>query len=82
MGDILPRRRDGNVYEWCHDRFKDDLGPQRAVDPLTLDGLVQRVVRGGGHKDYFRPHNLRAAFPGQRFNHQGLRCARTLDGFK
>ncbi len=37
----------GNVSEWCSDKYAFDLGPDEVVDPVTLEGLSDRVVRGG-----------------------------------
>jgi formylglycine-generating enzyme required for sulfatase activity len=50
----------GNVFEWCHDGFKADLGPTTVTDPLGPESATDRVVRGGGYLSAPKWH--RAAF--------------------
>jgi formylglycine-generating enzyme required for sulfatase activity len=41
------REMHGNLWEWCHDFWQDDLGGDAAVDPQGPDGGEFCVVRGG-----------------------------------
>jgi formylglycine-generating enzyme required for sulfatase activity len=70
----------GNVWEWCHDRYKHWLGSAPVVDPAGPPSGVYRVVRGGSWGS--NPENLRAAQrsfnrPTFRAARLGFRCART-----
>ena len=38
----------GNVWEWNHDVFQDDLGSKGVVNPTGAASGTNRVVRGGG----------------------------------
>jgi formylglycine-generating enzyme required for sulfatase activity len=70
----------GNVWEWTADAWQDDY------EGAPVDGSARlgpagagRVVRGGSW--LYDARNLRAAvrigrLPGNRFDYQGLRCAR------
>jgi formylglycine-generating enzyme required for sulfatase activity len=71
----------GNVHEWCHDGFVDDLGPAAQLDPLGPEAATARVVRGGAYNAAPKWH--RAAFrddqPGLTPHHSvGFRAVRTL----
>jgi len=41
----------GNVWEWCEDTWREDLGTEAVVDPVTVGGTA-RVIRGGGWNDF------------------------------
>ena len=68
----------GNVWEWCHDGYKQDLGSAPATDPVFAGS--SRVLRGGSWYD--SPYSLRAANrrdgpPSGRYDGIGFRCSRT-----
>ncbi len=70
----------GNVEEWTSDWFKDDLGSQKAENPLITKQSTYRSTRGGSHEGQTRW--MRAAARGKHFptNHPrtvGFRVART-----
>jgi sulfatase modifying factor 1 len=72
----------GNVWEWCHEWYAEDLGPAPQVDPLLakVQTRVERLLRGGG--SYSQAGLLRAAQrnsagPGDRWADVGVRCVRT-----
>jgi formylglycine-generating enzyme len=77
----------GNVWEWCRDRWEDDVYSGRAdgvSDPVydSSDPEAQRVVRGGSWS--YRARDCRAAFrsgwhPGLRGRNQGFRLAAGLE---
>lgn len=70
----------GNVWEWCFDAYREDLGAEPALDPFYYgDDRSPRVVRGGGWN--CPGHGARAAFrsydnPDDRLNNLGFRLAR------
>jgi formylglycine-generating enzyme required for sulfatase activity len=72
----------GNVWEWCHDAYKEDLGQAAVSDPEETQATIpgDRVCRGGSVSEF--AHTLRSAF---RWGGDptdgtttGFRCARTL----
>ena len=68
----------GNVWEWCHDGYKSDLGATALTDPVFSGS--SRVLRGGSWGGY--PSLLRAAYrggftPTYRDDGIGFRCSRT-----
>ena len=68
----------GNVWEWTHDWYTDDL--DNAVDPLGADIGTHRVARGGSWS--VSPGGVRVAsraggYPGGRYASLGFRLART-----
>ncbi|MFH1130064.1 MAG: formylglycine-generating enzyme family protein [Pseudomonadota bacterium] len=70
----------GNVYEYCHDRFEDDLGSAAATDPWGSATSNERVLRGGSY--YFVVKTVRAAHrcwvaPNTTSYSDGFRVART-----
>jgi formylglycine-generating enzyme required for sulfatase activity len=71
----------GNVWEWCHDFYQQDLGSASVVDPWGKASESTRVLRGGS---FFDPAaDLRAAGrfgynPATRNENIGFRCARTM----
>jgi formylglycine-generating enzyme required for sulfatase activity len=50
----------GNVFEWCHDRYVEDLGIDAVTDPSAPETESFRTVRGGGWNSL--PQELRAAY--------------------
>lgn len=73
----------GNLWEWCHDRGKADLGAQPATDPVigAATGTPNHVLRGGSwHSPAYK---LRAAYrefmsPTNGGGSDGFRCVRGL----
>jgi formylglycine-generating enzyme required for sulfatase activity len=39
----------GNVWEWCSDRYANDLGYDPVVDPIGIGTGNPRSIRGGGY---------------------------------
>jgi formylglycine-generating enzyme required for sulfatase activity len=71
----------GNVHEWCHDWFRNDLGSTEVQDPSGPASGTSRVTRGGGVAS--DPQSLRAAFrwdqaPFKRLINVGFRVVRSL----
>jgi formylglycine-generating enzyme required for sulfatase activity len=73
----------GNVYEWCHDFYKDDYYKQLPEkDPQGPAQGSSRVLRGGSWLAYTR--DSRSAFRNRfgaddRYNDLGFRLVRELD---
>jgi formylglycine-generating enzyme required for sulfatase activity len=70
----------GNVWEWAHDRYLDNLGASAATDPSGPPGGGDSVCRGGSWLN--EPQHMRAAWRGKcatwaRANWLGFRCAIT-----
>ncbi len=70
----------GNVSEWIHDWYLEDLGSTAATDPAGKPAYTANVLRGGDYKSY--AHLQRAAFrrswsPWYKANHVGFRCVRS-----
>jgi formylglycine-generating enzyme required for sulfatase activity len=68
----------GNVWEWCHDHYAEELGALPATDPVGPASGSERVLRGGSW--IHQPRDLRAAARGHapptfRENYVGFRCA-------
>ena len=71
----------GNVYEWCHDWWKEGLGSYSLTDPWGAKSGDERVRRGGSHSS--ETENLRAAYrsyqrPRLKLPNVGFRCVRTI----
>jgi formylglycine-generating enzyme required for sulfatase activity len=71
----------GDVSEWCHDQYKDQLGTSLETDPVGINPTLQRVIRGGSF--FSRANKLRAASrssmsEGSRSREIGFRCVRRL----
>jgi sulfatase modifying factor 1 len=73
----------GNVFEWCHDSFKEDYYKQSpAQDPPGPASGSVRVLRGGSWLDYARvtrSANRGADGAGYRDRYLGFRLVRELD---
>jgi sulfatase modifying factor 1 len=73
----------GNVFEWCHDSFKEDYYKQSpAQDPPGPASGSFRVLRGGSWLDYARvtrSANRGADGAGYRDRYLGFRLVRELD---
>jgi formylglycine-generating enzyme required for sulfatase activity len=71
----------GNVFEWCQDRYSDKPGGKKPSNDDIIDDDV-RVLRGGSF--YYRPALLRSAFrfrlePANRLGGSGFRLAMTYN---
>ena len=71
----------GNLWEWCQDWYKDDLGTTKVTDPIG-GGTTDRVLRGGAWNVF--PDAIRAAArhhrtPDTRTQFIGFRCVRTTN---
>jgi formylglycine-generating enzyme required for sulfatase activity len=74
----------GNVWEWCHDWYADDLGAAAQIDPVTdkQQSLPERAIRGGGYDSpagLLRAAQRYSAPPNSRWSSLGFRCVRTLE---
>ena len=71
----------GNVWEWCHDRYQEDLGRDAVVDPWGAASGEERLLRGGAFDS--TATRLRAAVrdpghPSEALDFcKGFRCVRT-----
>jgi formylglycine-generating enzyme required for sulfatase activity len=71
----------GNVSEWCHDRFVNNLGAVPVTDPAGPAVGDERVVRGGDFTQYagrVRAAARRSIVPTSYGNEIGFRCVRTI----
>jgi len=71
----------GNVCEWCHDWFQNDLGSAVVTDPWGAGASGTIPVRGGHWRDH--PRNVRAPartddLPDWKGWENGFRCVRSL----
>jgi formylglycine-generating enzyme required for sulfatase activity len=68
----------GNVWEWAHDGFVDNLGSSQQVDPVSMTNDDYHVYRGGAAN--YVAKFARAAVRGKaNANHGvGFRCVRSL----
>lgn len=69
----------GNVYEWCQDWYKEDLGSDPVTDPTGPPSGTVRVIRGGSYSSdarYCRSANRNDAFPSSIDSTVGLRLVR------
>jgi formylglycine-generating enzyme required for sulfatase activity len=69
----------GNVWEFAHDLFQEDLGAAPQVDPAGSTVGTDHVIRGGSYAS--RPESLRSAnrwYAPTNGSGLGFRCARTL----
>lgn len=70
----------GNLFEWCHDHFKRDLGFSAVTDPSPVSGSL-RVVRGGAYSNvasYMRAARRIALDSVDGHAGTGFRCVRSL----
>jgi len=68
----------GNVWEWCQDAYKSDLGTEACTDPLNESGDF-RVLRGGSWVSYgggCRSACRNSYRPDRRLSDFGFRLAR------
>lgn len=72
----------GNVWEWAHDRYLDNLGAGAVTDPTGPATGPDRLCRGGSWLN--EPQHMRAAWRGKcggapnvRAHWLGFRCAMT-----
>ncbi|BCG65537.1 MAG: formylglycine-generating enzyme [Methyloprofundus sp.] len=66
----------GNVWEWCADVYQDDLGSDEVINPLTEEGSISRVIRGGSWYDsgwLVRSAMRGHGSPAERYNGTGFR---------
>jgi formylglycine-generating enzyme required for sulfatase activity len=71
----------GNVWEWCHDWYVEDLGAGAATDPAVLETKLGRVFRGGSWDNgaaSSRVARRNGGAPGTRYVDVGFRPAKTL----
>ena len=71
----------GNVWEWCWDWYREELGAAVAVDPAGPQGGSQRVIRGGSW--YYHAADCRSAsrspyWPNSKDDLVGFRVVRTV----
>ena len=73
----------GNVAEWCHDLYEQDLGSEPVVDPQGPAMGASHLVKGGnffsGCFELRGDLRNRALAPTERANDIGFRCVRSLD---
>ena len=65
----------GNVWEWCHDWYRDYTASTK-IDPIGPDSGTMRVRRGGSWFRYgysCRSANRNSGHPGSRFKTTGFR---------
>ncbi|MFH1130797.1 MAG: formylglycine-generating enzyme family protein [Pseudomonadota bacterium] len=70
----------GNVWEWCHDWYQEDLGTSTVSDPWGPSTGQYRVLRGGAYVEYsklLRAARRTASIPGAWNKKFGFRCCRT-----
>jgi formylglycine-generating enzyme required for sulfatase activity len=71
----------GNMWEWCHDWYVEDLGSAAVTDPAGPASGTYRILRGGSFESLNR--DTRAATrrgdkPFQQYSSYGFRCVRSL----
>jgi formylglycine-generating enzyme required for sulfatase activity len=71
----------GNVWEWVHDRFANDLGSASVTDPVGPDTAYGRGLRGGSAEVPAQLLRSGARYnygvPDENLRFQGFRCVRT-----
>ena len=71
----------GNVWEWCLDKYDNDLGSSRQTDPLVKRGKSQ-VIKGGSWmeaSEYARSASRKGMNPTKRDPAIGFRLALSLN---
>lgn len=71
----------GNVWEWCHDKYAEDLTKGPHIDPWGDATGEFRVTKGGGYDNsvwYLRGGARYSLIPTLRYPSLGFRVARTL----
>jgi parallel beta-helix repeat protein len=71
----------GNIAEWVHDGWEEDLGTEPQTDPVAFGDDVRKVVRGGsydGHPVRNRSASRADGYPDASSRTTGFRVARTL----
>lgn len=67
----------GNVNEWVHDNYQEDLGSDPVTDPWGApEPHPYDLLRGGSF--FQRPHQVRSASRFNNASNSGFRCVRTL----
>ncbi len=71
----------GNVYEWCHDYYQQNLGAAEVTDPVPGVESLSRIYRGGAYSS--QPRMSRAAHRTGNVTWTkdikvGFRCGRTI----
>ena len=72
----------GNVWEWAHDWYKDDLGKVQVKDPTGPASGTKRVMRGGCwscQASDLRGARRLSSLPASAINTLGFRCLRSPD---
>ena len=71
----------GNVAEWCHDLYLQDLGPSDQTDPWGASTGRERIIRGGawrlGNAGSLRAAHRYHAPAADRGDYIGFRCVLT-----
>ena len=71
----------GNVEEWCHDRYEENLGNAAVTDPWGPSMGNERVLRGGScssNSSYLRGAARRGMSPTTSPYRPGFRCVRSI----
>jgi parallel beta-helix repeat protein len=72
----------GNIAEWVHDGWEEDLGTEPQIDYVAFGDDVRKVVRGGSYDGYPVRNRSAAradAYPDSASRTTGFRIARTFE---